>query len=154
MMVETRWDRPTWCISVQGRSRGLAQRETFAICRQFSKAFVKKKTKKKRVMRKLLKLLGKAPAVHRSVGKRPFLCLATETWGSVSKSAGLTSSVLWWQTVSFGLCLCWARFLSCLGGGREEGLEKGKKTTPSSKVSFLPLNHWLSCRYSSWGSPW
>lgn len=46
-------------------------------------------------VRKQPKLLGEAHTVHRSVGKRPFLCLATKTPSTVSRSAGLTSSLLW-----------------------------------------------------------
>lgn len=35
-----------------------------------------------------------------------------------------------------GLCLRWARFLSCLGGGREEGLGKGEKQ-PGARVCLF-----------------
>ena len=42
------------------------------------------------------KTLGKAPPLFTGLWERGrFLCLATKTWGSVSKSAGLTSNLLW-----------------------------------------------------------
>lgn len=47
---------------------------------------------------------------------------------------------------SLGLCLCWARFLSCLGGGREEGLEEGKKQSEAPAGLSSAFRHSLRRR--------
>lgn len=81
-------------------------------------------------MRKLLKLLGKAPAVHRSVGKRPFLCLATETWGSVSERWSnlqcvvVTNRELWpvFMLGALSFLFRWGK-----GGGAREGEKNNPK---------------------------